>query len=132
MALPVTPAGLFCGVKMMNTVHQSKGAPVCQFPAIVHCTDTHDFIYIEHESELSAHHWHAGDRLIDGAGQVHLLSQSEGEGLYWRALPELVCLPELNAGLRHFAAGLGICCIPKLTVRSAEEAVALVAWLEMQ
>ncbi|MDP5291352.1 DUF4144 family protein [Oceanimonas sp. CHS3-5] len=116
---------------MMKTVHPPRAVPV-HYPAMVHCAETHDFVHIAQESELGEHHWYAGDRLIDVAGQVHLLSQSEGGGLYWRALPGLVCLPELNASLRHFAAGLSICCIPKLTVRSAEEAVALVAWLEMQ
>lgn len=117
---------------MINEVHRNMAAERCRFPAIVHCADTHDFIYIQHEPALDEHHWHTGDRLIDSAGRVHVLSQSEGEGLYWQRLPGLVCLPELNASLRAFAAGLGICCIPKLTVRSAEEAVALVAWLEMQ
>ena len=115
----------------MNAVHQQGVAEGCHFPAIVESADTHDFIHIAREEELNEHHWHAGDRLIDRAGRVHLLSQGEGEGLYWQALPGLVCLPELNASLRHFAAGLGVCCISKLTVRSAEEAVALVAWLEM-
>ncbi|WP_417607462.1 DUF4144 family protein [Oceanimonas baumannii] len=104
----------------------------CQFPAIVHCTDTHDFIHITEAEELNEHHWHAGDRLIDSAGRVHVLSQNEQLGLYWKGLPDLICLSELNAGLRQFAAGLGICCIPKLTIRSAKEAVALVVWLEMQ
>ncbi|MFH7587341.1 DUF4144 family protein [Oceanimonas sp. AH20CE76] len=104
----------------------------CQFPAIVECADTHDFIHIAEASALDEHHWHEGDRLIGCAGGVHVLSQNQAGGLYWQGVPGLVCLPELNASLRHFAAGLGICCIPKLTVRSAEEAVALVVWLEMQ
>ncbi|WMC09189.1 DUF4144 family protein [Oceanimonas pelagia] len=116
----------------MNADKQSASVLACRWPAVVESANTHDFIHVSGEAALGEHHWCEGDRLIDSAGRVHVLSQGGREGLYWRPSPKLVCLPELNASLRRFAAGLGICCISKLTVRSAEEAVALVAWLEMQ
>lgn len=102
------------------------------WPAIIEFAGGQGYAWVADNASLAAYGPHEGDGLIDSRGRVHVLSQWPSGGLYWCPQPGLVCLAQLNEGLRHFAAGLGICCLPKLNVRSAPEAVALVAWLERQ
>ncbi|PSJ45634.1 hypothetical protein C7H85_09630 [Zobellella endophytica] len=103
-----------------------------EWPAIIEFADGHGFAWLAGAQDLPEQHPHQHDRLIDSRGRVHLLSQAAGGTLYWRRQQRLLSLPELNDGLRAYAARLGICCIGKLVVRTPAEAVALVAWLEQQ
>ncbi|WP_375057935.1 DUF4144 family protein [Zobellella sp. DQSA1] len=113
----------------MNDINQA--VPIV-WPAIIEFADGHGYAWVASAEDCEAHHPHVEDRLIDGEGRLHLLSQREAGPLYWQRQQRLISLPALNESLRAYAARLGICCIPKLMVRTPAEAVALVAWLEQQ
>ncbi|GHA19210.1 DUF4144 family protein [Oceanisphaera arctica] len=102
------------------------------WPAIIEFAGGHGYAWVADLDEVTEHRPGVGDRLLDSQGYPHLLSQQTGGGLYWQHQLRLVSLFELNAGLRVYAASLGICCTSKLVVRTPAEAIALVAWLEQQ
>ncbi len=102
------------------------------WPAIIEFADGQGYAWVASTEEVAEHRPRGGDRLLDSSGQAHLLSQQTGGELYCQPQPQLVSLLELNAGLREYAASLGVCCTSKLTVRTLAEAIALVAWLEQQ
>ncbi|MFP2769352.1 DUF4144 family protein [Oceanisphaera sp. KMM 10153] len=102
------------------------------WPAIIEFAEGQGYAWVANLDEVAEHRPRVGDRLLDSQGYPHLLSQQTGEALYWQHQLRLVSLFELNAGLRDYAASLGICCTSKLVVRTMAEAIALVAWLEQQ
>ncbi len=107
------------------------------WPAIIEFAEGQGYAWVANLDEVAEHRPRVGDRLLDSQGYPHLLSQQTlsqqtGEALYWQHQLRLVSLFELNAGLRVYAASLGVCCTSKLVVRTMAEAIALVAWLEQQ
>lgn len=102
------------------------------WPAIIESAGGHYYAWVAGPNEVDAQRPSLGDRLFDSQGYTHLLSQQTGGALYWQPRLRLVSLSELNAGLKVYAASLGVCCTSKLVVRTPAEAIALVAWLEQQ
>ena len=102
------------------------------WPVIIEFAQGHDYAWAAGPEAVAEHRLEAGDRLLDSRGQAHILSQANGTALYWQQGEEVVSVPELNIKLQGYAASLGICCTSKLRVRTPDDAIALVAWLEQQ
>ncbi|MBR9857290.1 MAG: DUF4144 family protein [Oceanisphaera sp.] len=102
------------------------------WPAILACGEEQGYAWVAGPDDVEAQRPVPGDRLFDSQGHQHLLSQAASGALYWQPDLRLISPAELNAGLRAYAASLGICCTSKLVVHTMAEAISLVAWLERQ
>ncbi|MBU3825010.1 MAG: DUF4144 domain-containing protein [Candidatus Oceanisphaera merdipullorum] len=102
------------------------------WPVIIICEQGANYAWADGPEQLAEQGLWRGDRLIDSQGGTHILSQQNDDTLYWHRQPELVSLAELNIELKLYAASLGVCCTAKLVTRTLADAMALVAWLELQ